>query len=365
MSPVSPRERGGAVTGVPGAIATRVVRRVVVAPLVVLLAVLMWALLPLLVLAAAVLSPLLPGRWRALRLLGVLVLYLSMEAMLLPVLWGLWLASGCGWRLRTPYWEGIHYDLVQGVMWTFFHQARWLLRLSVATDGPEPDAHPGTPLLVACRHAGPGDSFVLVHALMHWYAREPRVVLKDTLAWDPVIDVLLRRIPARFISTSGGSDEMESQIATLAADLDEDDAFVIFPEGGNFTSARRQRGIDRLRRIGMERMAQRAEAMSHVLAPRPGGFLAALDAAPEADVVLVAHTGLDHLQTVGDIWRELPMDKRIVMRWWQVPRAEIPTGREERIEWLYDWWGRIDDWVGQHQPQELPRQAHTRPAGRR
>jgi hypothetical protein len=28
-----------------------------------------------------------------------------------------------------------------------------------------------------------------------------------------------------------------------------------------------------------------------VLAPRPGGFLAALDAAPDADVVLVAHTG--------------------------------------------------------------------------
>ena len=82
--------------------------------------------------------------------------------------------------------------------------------------------------------------------------------------------------------------------------------------------------------------------MIHVLAPRPGGFLAALDAAPDADVVLVAHTGLDHLLTVGDVWRELPMDKRIVMRWWQVPRAEIPTGREERIDWLFGWWERID-----------------------
>ena len=87
---------------------------------------------------------------------------------------------------------------------------------------------------------------------------------------------------------------------------------MIFPEGGNFTAARRQRAIDRLRRLGLERMAQRAEQMIHVLAPRPGGFLAALDAAPEADVVLVAHTGLDHLVTVGDVWRELPMDKRII-----------------------------------------------------
>ena len=36
-----------------------------------------------------------------------------------------------------------------------------------------------------CRHAGPGDSFTLMYALMHWYGREPRVVLKETLAWDP------------------------------------------------------------------------------------------------------------------------------------------------------------------------------------
>ncbi len=126
--------------------------------------------------------------------------------------------------------------------------------------------------------------------------------------------------------------------------------------------ATRSAAIDRLRELGLERMAERAEAMTNVLAPRPGGFLAALDAAPEADVVLVAHTGLDHLLTVGDVWRELPMDKRIVMRWWQVPREEIPTGREERIEWLFDWWEHIDAWIEEHRPEELPRTTTARPA---
>ena len=121
---------------------------------------------------------------------------------------------------------------------------------------------------------------------------------------------------------------------------------MIFPEGGNFTEGRRTRGIERLRKLGLDKMAERAEAMTHVLAPRPGGFIAALDAAPEADVVLVAHTGLDHVVTVGDIWRELPMDKRIVMRWWKIPRAEIPEDRDERIEWLFGWWERIDVWIG-------------------
>ena len=130
---------------------------------------------------------------------------------------------------------------------------------------------------------------------MHWYDREPRVVLKDTLAWDPMIDVLLNRIPARFISPNPAAGETSrTQIADLATGLDENDAFVIFPEGGNFTPERRQRAIDKLHARAWTGWPQRAEAMTNVLAPRPGGLLAALDAAPDADVVLVAHTGLDH-----------------------------------------------------------------------
>lgn len=337
-------------------------RRLVSVPLVLAVTVVLWTTLPLWLLVAAAASPFLPGRWRALRLLWMAVVYLTMEAVLLLVLLGLWVSSGFGRRMRSPYFEGIHYDLVQGVMWLLFAEARRVLHLEITTEGPAPDAHPGVPLLVCCRHAGPGDSFTLVHALMAWYAREPRVVLKETLAWDPVIDTLLHRVPARFITPGGGVD-LEAEIAALATGLDRDDAFVIFPEGGNFTEERRRRAIERLEQLGLAGMARRADAMIHVLAPRPGGFLAALDAAPEADVVMVAHTGLDHLLTVADVWRELPMDKRLVMRWWQVPRAEIPQGREERIDWLYGWWERIDAWVAEHRPEELAPQ--RRPAGRR
>ena len=324
----------------------KIVQRVVIAPLVVLLAGLLWLTLPFWLIGAAAVSPLLPGRWRVLRVGWLFIMYLTMEALLLVVMFGFWLSSGFGRRLRTPYYEGIHYDLVQGVMWVFFREAKRVLKLTIVTDGPTPDAHPGVPILVACRHAGPGDSFTLIHALMHWYQREPRVVLKDTLAWDPAIGVLLTRIPARFISPNpGAGSDLTSQITALATGLDANDAFVIFPEGGNFTPERRQRGIDRLRKAGMDTMADRAESMTNVLAPRPGGFLAALDAAPDADVVLVAHTGLDHLVSVRDIWREVPMDKKIVMRWWQVSREEIPAGREERIDWLFGWWEKIDIWI--------------------
>lgn len=339
-----------------------ILQRMVFAPLLVLGTVMLWATMPLWILVAAAISPVLPGKWRPLRLLWLALLYLTCESLLLVVLFGLWLSSGFGARLKTPYFESIHYELVQMVLWVFFREARRVVRLKIETEGPSPDAFPGKPLLVCCRHAGPGDSFTLIYTLMRWYGREPRVVLKDTLAWDPAIGVILRRIPARFISPNplgGAGAAVEEQIAALAEDLDENDAFVIFPEGGNFTPKRRERAIERLRSVGLEAMAARAERMTTVLAPRPGGFLAALDAAPEADVVLVAHTGLDHLATVGDLWRELPMDKVITMRWWRVERSEIPTDRDDRIEWLFAWWERIDAWIVENRPRDLPLERRT------
>jgi 1-acyl-sn-glycerol-3-phosphate acyltransferase len=351
---------------------TWLVRRLVVAPALIALAIALWVLLPLWLIVVAALAPVLPGRWRLLRILWLLLVWVSAESLLLVILLGWWLAAGFGRRIRTPYWEGVHYDLVQGLMYVVFREARRVLALRIETQGgPSGSAEPprttgadraararaslfpGRPLIVACRHAGPGDSFTLIHALMHWYDREPRVVLKDTLAWDPSVDVVMHRIPARFVSTGNSGRDFEGQIADLARGLDANDAFVIFPEGGNFTPERRRRGIERLRRLGRERMARRAERMTHVLAPRPGGLLAALGAAPEADVVLVAHTGLDHVLSVRDVWRELPMDKVIVMRWWRVPRGEIPAEREAQIEWLFGWWERIDAWVADNRPQEL------------
>ena len=336
-----------------------VVRRVVLAPAVIALTVALWAAAPLWLIGAAVASAFVPGWLRPVRLVWVLVLHLTLESLILVELFGLWIASGFGLFIRRPFFERIHYDLVQAYLVIFFREARRVLRLKVETVGPTPDAFPGDPLLVCCRHAGPGDSFTLMYALMHWYRREPRVVLKDTMAWDPAIGIMLHRLPSRFIQPNPGSRgaDVEAQIAEMARGLDANDALVIFPEGGNFTPARRERAIARLRSLGLERMAQRAERMKHVLAPRPGGVIAALEAAPDADVLLVAHTGLDHLLTMRDLWHALPMDKQIIMRWWRVPREDIPTGRDAQIEWLFDWWAQIDAWVEQHRPLDLPRRA--------
>jgi 1-acyl-sn-glycerol-3-phosphate acyltransferase len=73
-----------------------------------------------------------------------------------------------------------------------------------------------------------------------------------------------------------------AEVGELARGLDEANAVVIFPEGGNFTPARRERAIRSLREKGLDEQAGQAELMKHMLPPRPGGVQAALASAPEA-----------------------------------------------------------------------------------
>jgi 1-acyl-sn-glycerol-3-phosphate acyltransferase len=322
----------------------------VLAPAVPVLTFLLVTTLPVWLLVAAVVSPLLPGpRWRLLRVLWFVVLHLTMESFVLVALFGTWIGSGFGRHLRAPGLEKTHDRLVQGYLRTLFDEAGRVLGVRVSVEGPEPSVLDGRPLLVFSRHAGPGDSFLVVHALMNWYEREPRIVLKDTLQWDPAVDVLLGRLPNLFVRPGAGG--QDRGVAALARDLDGDDALVLFPEGGNFTARRRARAIARLREKGQLEEAEKADRMRHVLAPRTGGVTAALEAAPGADVVWVAHSGLDHLISIGDIWRALPMDTEVRMRWWRVPADEVPAGREAQVDWLYDWWARIDDWVGRRRDE--------------
>jgi hypothetical protein len=172
---------------------------------------LLLSLAPLLLLDAAVLSPLLPGRWRPLRVLAFLLVYLVLELVALVVAVALWYASGFGWQLRSPSYQAAHYAVLRLVLRLMVRAARWLFRLHIRTDdcgwSPLDDGVPGSDnaMLVLSRHAGPGDSFLLVNTLMDRdHRRRPRIVLKDTLQLDPVVDVYLNRLPSGFLAGRPG-----------------------------------------------------------------------------------------------------------------------------------------------------------------
>jgi hypothetical protein len=101
--------------------------------------------------------------------------------------------------------------------------------------------------------------------------------------------------------------------------------------------------------------------MPNLLPPRTGGALSAIAACPDADVIFVAHAGLDRIVTVGDVWRNLRVDQTVRARWWRVPAAEVPRSADHAAQerWLYDWWQRIDAWISQNRQDDAGSPALT------
>jgi 1-acyl-sn-glycerol-3-phosphate acyltransferase len=367
----------------------RLVRRIVLAPLLIVIAVAMAVLFPPLALLAVVFGlargfrrsgPVPPGpvpdpvtagrpakhsrlgRLRALRLLTFALVWLVADTAALFMCLALWITSGFGGRLRTEPYQSRHYALMEWYLGRLYRAAVGTLGLRIEVHEPELNATEqaarlARPVIVLSRHAGPGDSLLLVHHLLTVYHRRPRIVMKAALQLDPGLDVVGNRVPNVFIrpQRTGGKIYTE-QIRRLAAGLGHDGALVIFPEGGNWTPGRWRRGIRRLERQGRPDLAARARDMPHLLPPRTGGALTALAACPDADVIFVGHAGLDELASVADVWRSLPMDHVVEARWWRVPAAGVPrtADHEAQVRWLYDWWARIDGWISQHSAQPGP-----------
>lgn len=308
---------------------------------------------PLLLVALAALASRVPGRWRALRLAAFAVVGVLLEAAGLLAAGVLWVAFPGRRRLRGERSQTAHLTVLRGLLHAAVGAARVLFGLRISTAevswSPLDDGVPGSEqaMLVLSRHAGPGDSLLLVHTLLDRdHLRRPRIVLNEALALDPLVDVYLHRLPSGFVRPGDGAEV----VGELARGLGTEDALLIFPEGGNVTPGRRLRAVASLRRKGMAVRAERAERLSELLPARPGGVVAALTAAPHADVVLVAHTGLEHLSTLRDIWRGLPLDTTLVLRWWFVPAEQVPRDPVVQVDWLDARWAELDAWVAEHRP---------------
>jgi 1-acyl-sn-glycerol-3-phosphate acyltransferase len=355
------------------------IRRLLLVPLVIVLGCTLAALIPPVALLSWAFSLLRrrdqSGRVHHSRLLRMLILGLTWvagETAALAAFLALWIVSGLGGRLNTDPYQARNYAVVERFLNRVYQVSLRVCALTVTVTAPPRAEQPGdNPVIVLSRHAGPADSLLLVHYLLSDCQRRPRVVMKATLQLDPTIDIMANRLPNAFLhhdkggrtagTALGGTRQRTEQIRRLAAGMTGRSALLIFPEGGNWTPQRWRRGIERLRRRGRPDLAVRAAAMPNLLPPHGSGALTAIAACPAADVVFVAHTGLDRLVSVRDVWRSLHGDLLIEARWWCVPAADVPraAGAEDQLRWLYDWWARLDAWIteqnpGREQPGPVP-----------
>jgi 1-acyl-sn-glycerol-3-phosphate acyltransferase len=305
-----------------------------------------------LLLALGKLAGALTGRRRPTIVARLIVAYFSHELAVLVACGGLWVATAGGRRIDTPWSQGLHWRLLRWYLGGLASAARTALEIDVDTEA-SPEAtralETDEPLLVFSRHAGPGDTIFVGDQLLSRYRRRPSVVFKESIAIDPCVDLLAHRLPHAMLDTSD-RDECEVRIGQVTAGLGPRGVLLLFPEGGNFTPERRRSALGRLWSKDRRGSARRAENMTHVLPPQPHGALAALHARPDADVVFAAHTGLGLAAYPTQFWREMPIGGTLHTRMWLAPRAEVPTGDDEQVAWLYDWWERIDGWIAAQQP---------------
>ena len=320
------------------------------------------ALIFILVAAVSSLAAPLTRRRRLLRFALLGALYLTLDSFLVVCCAALWLRYPLARRRDPATWSSRHEKLLRKSLAVLLSAARRLLGFRVEVqEPPDQDRISGVPLLVLARHGGPGDSFALVEMLMSRYGRRPAIVLTERLRWDPGLDVVLGRLPSCFVR-SGNRDAIVARLTELAAGMDDNDAILMFPEGGNWTPGRHRRAIARLTGAGRWRAAADAASNPNVLPPHAAGVLACLAGRGDLNVAVVAHTGLEHLVSAASIWRAVPVSEPMLVRWWYEPAMALPRGAARRRDWLRLQWTIVDLWIDSRKATRTPRRQGRVPA---
>lgn len=318
-------------------------RRLTTIPTVLVLFAVSWVgapfLLPIALVCDAVRWSVTRRPWMAVRLTLFLMAYTLAESVGVLALGATWVTSAGGrWFSQVPATFAIQKTWAAFVLVS----CRTIFGLTINATGL--DAVSPAPFILVARHAS-----IVDNLLPAWFISRPhgihiRYVMKHELLVDPALDIAGNRLANVFVRR--GSGETESEVAAikhLATTLPVDEAILIYPEGSRFSIAKRDRSIALLARRH-PRLAERAAGLVHVLPPRLAGTLTLLDGCT-ADVVVMVHRGLDGFARIADIWQGAMVRRTIEVEFWRILRADIPTGRAARADWLFDLWNRVDSWI--------------------
>lgn len=329
--------------------AERILRRLRTVPLEFLAFVLATVLLPVLLLAAAMVDLVLWLRsrkpWVGVRLVAFLWWFLFGEMQALVGISWIWLRNGGPFGGDSERRRLGIYNL--RVYWARSHLGgvRVLFGLRFEVEGLEL-AGPG-PVIVMFRHASIIDNTLPDSLIARAHGLGLRYVIKRELSAVPTIDIGGRWVPTNFVRRGSGDTEGEvKRLVMLTEDLGSGEGILIYPEGSRATAPKLARAKEKIAESQPE-VSPMANRLQNILPPRLGGPLALLDDAAGVDVVFCGHVGFDGLEHISDIWSGELVGRTIAVTLWRCPAAEIPPGRDARTRWLYENWQRMDDWIGE------------------
>ena len=302
--------------------------------------------------AKASISRVKKSSWPLTRAYLFFILYLSCEIGGLTISFGCWLFSGI-WMGRS---EALFIRMnawLQG-WWAYclLHGAVFLFSMRLKIDNIEA-VSPG-PMVLLVRHSSTADT--VLNAVLVAKNRNIllRYILKKELLWDPCLDVVGNRLPNVFIDRSGQQTEKElAAIRKLTENLTPSDGILIYPEGTRFDQRKFETSIQRLKKAGNDRLYETAKQMRFVLPPRSGGITTIMENSGNMDFVFCAHTGFEGASNFSRFFNGELIGNTIHVKYWRVPSIDIPKDPHKFMEWLFDQWLKIDQWVADHIPYNL------------
>jgi 1-acyl-sn-glycerol-3-phosphate acyltransferase len=235
--------------------------------------------------------------------------------------------------------------LVVEVLGTGYGAMRRILKVPIVIEDRSAgvaDVAKSDGLIVLARHCGPGDSLYVAWLIAVYYGLSVRIVLKGLMRLEPAIDLAADRLPFCFVGDDPA--EVAAGISELAATMSTGQALLLFPEGGNFTWKRWRAGIRYLAAHVDRSALRRAVAQTHTVTPRTGGTVAALQAAPRADVMVVTHSGFAEDGRDRPWWR-IPIGRDFLIRTMLHPAADVPRDEAGAVAFLDTAWTQVDTWV--------------------
>lgn len=257
----------------------------------------------------------------------------SVEVLLAPFLWVTRASLTTHHRLQ---WWSVN---------LLVKRAGQLLGITVIIDETALSAVAPGPVIVVSRHVSIFDSSLPALLCNNAGLRTRGLIMAELLA-DPGFDIIYSRLGWAFIPREDGPAAL-SEVRKLASGSDEETALMIFPEGRLFRPEVLERSLAKLAKSAPERAA-RLSSLQHSLPPRPGGFLALLAAAPDADVVVVSHRGLDKFGGIADLAAAVPADSKVTVSARRIARVEIPQAAEDQVAWLDQLWLDQEAGLGGH-----------------
>jgi 1-acyl-sn-glycerol-3-phosphate acyltransferase len=319
-------------------------RRTVSIP-VVLFGVPLLVLLSPLVLLVGALVDVVTGAWRgrSVRAIAFAYCFAAIEWIALFRIGVLWVRTGFARRLQTDFAQDAMAELLGWYAHRILGALHATTRFTLDIQGLEVVDH--GPLICVARHSSLDDALLPAECFRRVGGLRPRYMLKRELQRGPSFDFIGNWGPHHFVDRAPTDSAAQLVgVKAFAGGLGPRDVAVIFPEGTFFTPARQTQVMAKLEASDPV-AAERARGLHYVLPPRPAGTQALLAAAPDADVLVLAHAGLEKFASIGRSLRAIPFREPVRAQLWRVPRADVPVDPDEQAAWLTDQFRRIDDWV--------------------